>query len=169
MMNTQKKQLVILGAGGFGSTVLDLAEQLDYQVTQLDDAIPGKELETFQTFDFTNTFFIPAFGDNEFRMKWCNRIEEAGGKLATLIHPLAYVSKKSVIEAGTVILANANVNTNVIVKRGCIINFGAIVDHSCVLEEGCHIGLGAIVKGDNKLRSLTKVEAGRVIENGTFI
>ena len=32
------KQLVILGSGGYGRTVYDIAEQLGYSITVLDDA-----------------------------------------------------------------------------------------------------------------------------------
>ena len=31
------KRLVILGAGGYGSVVADVARQLDYEIIQLDD------------------------------------------------------------------------------------------------------------------------------------
>lgn len=31
------KRLVILGAGGYGSVVADVARQIDYEIIQLDD------------------------------------------------------------------------------------------------------------------------------------
>jgi UDP-3-O-[3-hydroxymyristoyl] glucosamine N-acyltransferase len=100
-------------------------------------------------------------------MEWVNRIEESGGQLATLIHPTAYVSPKSSIACGTVILPHSIINTDVAVGRGCIINLGAIVDHGCILEEGVHICLGAIVKGENRIERLSKIEAGEVLERGS--
>lgn len=133
------KRLVILGAGGYGHTVADVAHQLGYSTIVLDDSLSAHPLSTFSSYVDENTSFIPAFGNNAFRMEWINRIEESGGQLATLIHPTAYVSPTATINPGTVILPHAIVNTDVEVGKGCIINLGAIVDHGCILEEGVHL------------------------------
>ena len=158
------KKIVILGAGGYGRTVADVAQQLDYSTIVLDDADPAHPLSSFQSYINPTTSFIPAFGNNAFRMEWINRIEESGGQLATLIHPTAYVSPTATINPGTVILPHAIINTDVVAGKGCIINLGAIVDHGCILEEGVHICLGAIVKGENRIERLSKIEAGEVVE-----
>ena len=161
------KRLIILGSGGYGHTVADVAHQLGYSTIVLDDADSAHPLSTFSSFINESTSFIPAFGNNAFRMEWINRIEESSGKVATLIHPTAYVSPTATISPGTVILPHAIVNTDVVVGRGCIINLGAIVDHGCILEEGVHICLGAIVKGENRIEKCSKIEAGKVVERGT--
>lgn len=162
------KQLVILGSGGYGHTVADVAEQLGYNILFLDDSLPGHELSAFSSYINAHTEFIPAFGNNQFRIQWCNRITQSGGKLATLIHQTAYVSPTAIINSGTVILPHAIINTDVVINRGCIINLGAIVDHGCILEEGVHICLGAIVKGENRIEKCSKIEAGEVVERGQY-
>lgn len=161
------KKLIILGSGGYGHTVADVAEQLGYKILLLDDSLPDHPLSLFVDFIGEGVEFIPAFGNNAFRMEWINRIEESGGKLAILIHPTAYVSPKASVAPGTVILPHAIVNTDVVVGKGCIINLGAIVDHGCILEEGVHICLGAIVKGENRVEKCSKIEAGEVVERGS--
>lgn len=161
------KGLVILGAGGYGRTVKDAAEQLGYSTITLDDADPAHPLSTFSSYIDEHTSFIPAFGNNAFRMEWINRLEESGGQLATLIHPAAYVSPTATINPGCVILPRAIINTDVVINRGDIVNLGAIVDHGCILEEGVHICLGAIVKGENRIERLSKIEAGDVVERGS--
>lgn len=161
------KRLVILGAGGYGRTVADVANQLGYSTIVLDDADSTHPLSSFQSYINPSTYFIPAFGNNAFRMEWINRIEESGGQLATLIHPTAYVSPTATISPGCVILPHAIVNTDVVIDRGCIINLGAIVDHGCILEEGVHIAPGAIVKGENRIEKCSKIEAGEVVEGGS--
>lgn len=162
------RRLVILGSGGYGHTVADVAEQLGYNILFLDDSLPGHELSTFSSYINDHTEFIPAFGNNEFRLSWCDRITQAGGQLVTLIHPTAYVSPTASIAPGTVILPHAIINTDVVVGKGCIINLGAIVDHGCILEEGVHICLGAIVKGENRIERLSKIEAGEMVERGQY-
>lgn len=161
------KRLVILGSGGYGHTVADVAHQLGYAIIVLDDADPANPLSTFSSYISDDTSFIPAFGNNAFRMEWINRIEEGGGQLATLIHPTAYVSPTATISHGTVILPHAIVNTDVVIDRGFIINLGAIVDHGCILEEGVHLAPGAIVKGENRIEKCSKIEAGEVVERGS--
>lgn len=162
------KRLVILGAGGYGRTVADVAEQLGYSYTVLDDSIPTQPFSSFIDFVGEDVEFIPAFGNNEFRLYWCEKITTAGEKLATLIHTTAYVSPGASVTSGTVILPHAVVNTGVIINRGCIINLGAIIDHGCITEEGVHICLGAIVKGENHLPRCIKIEAGEVVERGQY-
>lgn len=162
------QQLIILGAGGYGRTVQDIAEQLGYTTIVLDDADSAHPLSAFSSYIDENTSYIPAFGNNTFRMECVERIEESGGELATLIHPTAYISLTATINPGTVILPHAIINTDVVVEKGCIINLGAILDHGCIIDEGCHICLGAIVKGENHLPRCIKIEAGEVVERGQY-
>ena len=157
-------RLIILGSGGYGHTVKDVAMQIGYDCLFLDDSIPECSLSTFVAYIDFQTEFIPAFGNNSFRMQWIEKLLMSGAKIATLIHPTAYISPKAIIEEGTVILPKALVNTDVTIHRGCVINLGAIIDHGCIIEEGCHICLGAIVKGENRIKRLTKIEAGEVIQ-----
>ena len=164
-----RKRLAILGAGGYANTVRDVAEQLGYEiVAMLDDKLPHQPLASFIDYIAPDTYFIPAFGNNAFRLQWCEQITKAGGSLATIIHPSAYVSPKAKIEAGVVILPHAVVNTGTIVNEGCIINIGAIIDHDCILEPGVHIAPGAIVKGENRVPSCEKIESGVVVERATM-
>ena len=163
--------LIILGAGGYGRTVADVAAQtgqfdeisfLDDNSTVLD--VIGKCAE-FERFRDGQTAFYPAFGNNEGRLKWLYRLWEAGCVIPTIAHPTAYVSPTAQVEPGVVILPHAIVNTNCVVKSGCIVNCGAIVDHGCVLEEGVHICVGAIVKAENRIPRCMKIEAGEVVQN----
>lgn len=156
-------RLIILGSGGYGHTVEDVAVQLGYDCIFLDDSITDYPLSSYINFIDADTEFISAFGNNEFRLSWINKIEQNGGKLATLIHPKAYISPKAIIHAGVVILPGAIINTDVTIHRGCIINIGSIVDHGTILEEGVHLAPGAIVKGENRIPKCTKVDSGEVI------
>lgn len=160
MLNT----IIILGKGGYGNTVADIALQLGYEIVQLDDADKAHPLDSFARYIGDGVSFIPAFGNNAFRLEWIDRLKTAGAEIATLVHPTAYVSPKASVAEGVVILPHAIVNTDVAIERGCIINLGAMVDHGCVVEEGVHICLGAIVKAENRVAALSKIEAGEVIE-----
>lgn len=163
----EMKRLVILGSGGYGRTVYDVAEQLGYSITVLDDCDREHPLDSFSLYIDPDTQFIPAFGNNEFRLRWLERIEKAGGKPATLIHPSAYVSPKAHVSEGCVVLPGAIINTGTRIGKGCIINLGATVDHDVIIEDGVHLCIRCIVKGENRISRCEKMEAGEIIQRAT--
>lgn len=181
-------RLVIIGAGGHGQSVREAAATLqkyfnaegNENIIFLDDRyrevtskeqkygtavykIAGMCNEYLKYID-QDTEFYPAFGDNKRRLEWEEKIVQARGKLATIIHPTAYIAKSVVIKSGTVVFPNAIINTGCTIGSACIINAGAIVDHGCILEDGCHINSGAIVMAENYVSKYTKVDSGEVIE-----
>ena len=169
------KKLLILGAGGYGKTVADVARQLGCydKIAFLDDEkrgmpnVLGACGEVFSFADGTTEVY-PAFGNNETRMGWIGTLLEKGVPVPTLVHPRAYVSPMAKLGTGTVVLPMAGVNTGVTVKEGCIINIGALIDHDCVIEAGCHLAPGAIVKAWNRIKAGSKIESDIVIQNGEY-
>lgn len=168
------KKLLILGAGGYGKTVADLAGQLACykKIAFLDDGKTGPGIlggcGEYRQFCGENTEVYPAFGSNEVRMAWLERLMEEEISLATLVHPKAYVSPCAQLGAGTVVLPMAVVNTGVTVGNGCIINIGALIDHDSVIEDGCHLAPGAIVKAENRIPAGSKIDSGTIIENRQY-
>ena len=162
-------RLIILGAGGHGKVVADLAKQTGKykEVFFLDDNSLGAEVigkcSQYLEFQSADTEMYPAFGNNTARVQWENKLLEAGISLAKIIHPLAYVSPLTEVASGCVVMPYAVVNTGTKIKKACIINIGSMVDHDCILEEGCHLAPGAIVKGENHLPEGTKVDSGEVV------
>ena len=168
------KKLLILGAGGYGKTVADLARQLGTydRIAFLDDGKSGTDIlgrcEEYRRFSDENTEIYPAFGNNESRMRWMERLQEEDIPIPTLVHPRAYVSPLARLGAGTMILPMAVVNTGVTVGSGCIINIGALIDHDSVIGDFTHLAPGAIVKAENRIPSGIKIDSGEVIENRAY-
>ena len=161
------RKLIILGSGGYGRTVYDVAEQLGYSITVLDDSDNEHPLDSFSLYIKNDVEFIPAFGNNEFRLSWLERIEKAGGKPATLVHPSAYISPRAHVSEGCVVLPGAIINARTRIGKGCIINLGATVDHDVLVEDGVHLCIRCIIKGENRISRCEKIEAGEIIERAT--
>ena len=165
-------RLIILGAGGYGKTIEDVAGQLDkYEgIKFLDDKAENTSGKTADFKDFINDYteFYPAFGDNELRYNWILKLDEAGAKIATIVHPRAYISPKAVIGKGSAVLPNASINYGAVITYGCIVNIGAIVDHNVLLGNGDHVCPGAVVKGENLIPAFMKIESGTVINRAQY-
>lgn len=160
-------RLIILGSGGHGQTVADVARQTrEYnEILFLDDNAEGVsgKCRDYLLYKREDTVMYPAFGNNNLRIEWENKFCADGITLAKIIHPLAYVSSTAQIEKGCVVFPFAIINTDVYVQKGSIVDCGAIVDHGCIIEEGVHVCPGAIIKAENKIPKLTKIESGEVI------
>ncbi|MEC1747896.1 PglD-related sugar-binding protein [Schinkia azotoformans] len=161
--------LLILGAGGHGRVVKETAEAMRCfnKIDFLDDkseVVVGK-CKDYKHFASSYTHVFVAFGDNEQRMSWMEKLICEGYRFPLLIHPTAYLSPSANIENGSIVCVNAVVNTNVKIKKGCIISIGALIDHDSSVGEYSHINSGAIVKAGCNVSKLTKVDAGLVHPN----
>ena len=168
------KKIVILGFGGFGRTIEDviISAKLFDEIVFLDDNVIDEKVlgkcTDFKKFISEETWFYPAFGNNNLRIEWMNMMRSNGAKIATIIHPSAYIGRNTEIGEGCVILQNAVINTTAVIKSGCIVNFGAVVDHDVIIEKGVHLCINSAVKSNNRIPPFAKIEAGQAIFNNTF-
>lgn len=158
--------LRIIGAGGHGRVLADIAEAMGYkEIAFLDAAYP--EMARSGAWDVIGT---PAdleggavalgIGDNQTRM---GLLETVPADLVTLVHPSATVSPHAEIGAGSVICAGAVVAPFAKLGRGCIINTGASVDHDCVISDGVHVSPGARLGGGVFVGARSWIGIGAVV------
>ncbi len=153
-------QLLILGAGGHGRVMAEVAEAcghwrriafLDDRHAELDGAlrwpVPGC-VEDAGLFAADYADAIVAVGDCEKRLKWLAMLVDKGFRIPTLIHPTAWVSPSAALADGCVVMANAAVQADAVLGRGCIVNTGASIDHDCSLADVVHVCPGASIGGD---------------------
>lgn len=148
------KRVIIIGAGGQGKVIADLAKaQNDDVLGFLDDQIkPGTLVCGISVLgpvsDYTRyekDWFFLAVGDNRLRESLTQKLRDV--RWYTAIHPSAFVSEDSVIGAGSVVLPQAVVHTDAVVGRHCIINSGAVVEHDCRIGDYVHLSVGARLGG----------------------
>lgn len=167
------KRLLVLGAGGHGKVVREVAlslsdidgkpvyDAVDFLDDNSSDAI-GK-IDDLGKYRYQYSDAFCGIGNNRIRKQLLDQAEKLGYSIPVLIHPTAYISPSAVIEAGTVVEPKAIVNANTVIHRGCIISVGAIVDHDVVVNEFIHVNAGTIVKAGARVESGRKLEAGEVV------
>lgn len=167
------KRLLVLGAGGHGKVVREVAlslldidgkpvyDAVDFLDDNSEDAI-GRiaDLKKFHN-KYSDVFC--GIGNNKVRKQLLDQAKELGYSIPVLIHPTAYISPSAVVDVGTVVEQKAIVNANTVVHRGCIISVGAIVDHDVIVNEFVHVNAGAIVKAGASVESGRKLAAGEVV------
>jgi sugar O-acyltransferase (sialic acid O-acetyltransferase NeuD family) len=165
-----KPKILLIGGGGHCKSVIDVIElENKYNIVGIVDK---KELIGTKVLDYTiigcdddleqlflqYKYAIITIGHiktNQLRVKLFNTLQNIGYTLPTIISPLAYVSKYSKIEYGTVIMHNALVNANATIGKNCIINTKALIEHDVVIEDNCHISTGAIINGGTIVKENT--------------
>ena len=173
-----KKPLILVGGGGHCKSVIDVAESagytilgildkpeevgkkvLNYKIIGIDDDIP----QYVDKAEFVIT--VGQIKSSAIRKKIAERIEAAGGKLATIIASDATVSKYATIGEGTVILHKCVVNADARIGKNCIINTMANIEHEVEIGDFCHISTGVMVNGMTKVGDDTFIGSGSVLYN----
>ena len=172
----KKNFLIIIGAGGHGRVVSDIAKLNGYEkIAFLDDNansncicnVIGK-IDDYVEYINDADFFV-AIGNSKVRSELFYRIKEGKGNIVSLIHPAATISDSVSIGQGVVVMAGAVVNNSAVIKDGVIINTCSSVDHDCVLGEFVHVAVGANVAGTVKIGGHSWIGAGATIINNINI
>lgn len=158
------KSLLIIGAGQYGQLVKELAEDCGYEkIAFLDDNSPlaiGKVTEA-ECFREEYAEVVVAIGNPSVREKLVSELEPVF-RLATLIHPTAFVSRSAVTDSGCIIEPGAVVQTGARLGKACIINAGAVVNHNSTVECFSQVDCNAIVAARALVPKGTKVMSGTV-------
>jgi len=162
------KKIVIVGAGGHGKVVADIAKLNGYSdISFLDDdesktewygyPVVGKtdDLEKYDCDQFV------AMGDAKKRRELLSRIS----RKVTLIHPNATVADSAVIGEGSVIMAGVVINPDAIIGTGCIINTCSSIDHDSVVGDYVHIAVGTHLGGTVHVGENSWVGTGAILIN----
>ncbi|CEZ22189.1 pilin glycosylation protein PglB [Neisseria meningitidis] len=155
-------KLAVIGAGGHGKVVAELAAALGTygEIVFLDDRAQGS-INGFPVIGTTlllenslspEQFDIAvAVGNNRIRRQIAEKAAALGFALPVLIHPDAYVSPSATVGQGSVVMAKAAVQAGSVLKDGVIVNTAATVDHDCLLDAFVHISPGAHLSGNTHI------------------
>ena len=180
--NTMNGNLLILGAGMFGTVVKELAREtgLFDKIDFLDDSFGTQpdaaayheesigKLADCKGFLSEYPFAIVSIGNTKFRAELTTKLKEAGFRIPSIVSGRAYVSPSAALGAGTVVCPMAVVNPNAAVGEGSFVLAGSVVDHNAVVSEYCNIQCGAVVAPGAYLPAYTMVQPNDVIRKTDF-
>ena len=172
------KKLVIVGAGGHGRVVADIAIALNKynEIVFLDDN-GGNTAGPYEIYGKVNDFhklvgesdFLVAIGSNNVRKKVTDLLVEGGANMTSLVHPSAVLGSGVKIGKGVAVMAGAVINNGAVIGDGVIINTCASVDHDCVIGDFTHVSVGAHVAGTVSVGKNCFICAGATVINNINI
>ena len=189
------KPVLIFGAGDFSLVVRALALACGREVVGFIDEIvesPGifNGLETAKNaFPPEECEIVLAVGYSNLPGRWQarERILAAGYKLATLIHPTAYVYDPDKVMDGCIVMAGAVVDVNaslgeaVVVWPGVVINHDSFIGDNTFLSPNCtvcgfvqvgrhsFVGAGAVIVDHVVVPEAQFIKAGSVFSKGRSV
>lgn len=174
-----KKKLLIIGAGGHGKVIADIALKMNKweYIAFLDDSEHAKTsmgIEIIGGFTDVSKFIkdydvFVGIGNNTIREKIQEQIEFLGASIPVLIHPHAVIGEQVFLGPGTVVMAGAIINCCTKIGKGCIINTASTIDHDNVIEDYVHISPGAHLAGTVRVGSGTWLAIGSIVINNINI
>lgn len=179
------QNVIIFGASGHGSVVLDCIEQEGkYNVIGFVDSfkIRGSKINGYQVLgsEFDLPFImsrfniaggIVAIGDNWTRKLIVERIIKIipNFKFINVVHPNAVLGKDVLLGCGNVFMPGAIVNANAIIHHFCIINTNASLGHDSIMGSYSSLAPAVCCGGGFKLGQFSAVSLGVNIINGIEI
>ena len=149
------EKLLVIGAGGFGRVVSELAIQ-KYDCAFVDDGVEvgteicgvkviGRVSDLPKLFD-TYKLLIVTIGNNAVRERIYDAAEQIGYAFPNLIHSSAYVSPYAKMGWGCVLLNNSVVQNGSTVGNGVLLNPGVEVHHDCSVDDFALIYTNSVVR-----------------------
>ena len=191
--NLSRRELVIIGAGGFGAIVASVVRDINasaianahlatWDIVGYADAsaakrgtqhegyhVHGSIEETGHVFKGRELWFFSAIGENWARGKVAEAAEKLGWKAATLIHPTASLSPRVEVGPGTYIGPLAVVSVNTKIGIHAIVDMHVSIGHDAVLKDFCAVYPGARISGCCHIGEYALVGSNATLLPGTVV
>jgi sugar O-acyltransferase (sialic acid O-acetyltransferase NeuD family) len=167
-----RRELVMLGAGGHAAVVAESAERSGFCVSGWAAAEPaehglylgdpdGAGEAAVRDAVARGALLHAAVGSPELRSRWFARF--GASAFAVVVDPAATVSETARIAEGAYIGAGAVVNARASIGCGAIVNTRAVVEHDCTVGAFAHIAPGAVLCGQVRVGDAAFIGAGAVV------
>lgn len=170
------KPVIILGAGGHATVLLDILQLLGREIQGICDpklesgsAVKGipivseMELERNAPNDIELVNTIGSVRSLELRIKIFEKYKHLGYTFASVIHPTAILAKEISLGEGVQIMAGAIIQPKASIGDNTIVNTRAVVEHDCDIGSSVHVAPGVILCGGVRVGEGTHIGVGAVI------
>lgn len=180
------KDLLIIGAGGFGREVAWLVDRINAKNPEwkllgfIDDnpEMTGKELNGYKVLGTTedmkaypDAYAVCAVGNSRVRKIIVNKVKAAQPerKFAVLIDPSVQMSDYVEIGDGTIICAQTVITVNIKIGENVIMNLNCTVGHDAVIGDFVTMYPDANVSGITTVGECTELGTGMQVIQGVSI
>jgi len=159
------KRILIMGAGGHGRAVADVAVECGWTVAGFTDPLPGPSVlgrdEDITALAEAGTIDAAVVGVGNTalwrRLELFQLLKASGVTVATLVHPRAVLSRSCRVGEGVVVFPLSVLGPSVEVGDNAVLYSGVIAEHDCRIGAHAYLAPGVVLCG------------GVVLETGSFI
>jgi len=160
------KNLIIIGAGGFGREVYGLAKRCDgYNADFVIKGFLDDKTDALSGFNYPvgiissiadyrperDDVFVCALGSVQQKMKCFNIILDKGGVFINLIHPSSIIMDNVKLGTGLIIMPNVFMTNDITIGNCVTIQAFSVIGHDCQVGDGSHLSSYSFLGGCCKL------------------
>ncbi|SDT85663.1 NeuD/PglB/VioB family sugar acetyltransferase [Desulfobacula phenolica] len=177
-----EKEIILVGGGGHCRSCIDVIETgRTFSIAGIVEQ-PGKDksgpILGYPVIGFDNDLEIlkkqydyalitvGQVGSSNVRQRLFNLLKQTGFILPVVVSPLAYVSKRSQIGEGSIVMHHAIVNAGAGVGKNCILNTRCLIEHDAKIGNHTHISTAAVLNGEAKVGSGSFVGSNSTVVQG---
>lgn len=174
------KNLIIIGAGGFGREVAWLVERINKQEATWnilgflddDENIQNTRINGYHVIgtiqrvtDYKDAYYVCAIGSSRVREKVVRKAKEMNPdiKFGTVIDPSVVMSDFVTIGEGTIICAHTIITVNISIGNHVIINLDCTIGHDAVIKDFVTMYPSANISGISTIGYCTELGTGMQI------
>jgi sugar O-acyltransferase (sialic acid O-acetyltransferase NeuD family) len=172
------KNLIIIGARGFGREIYNLATQVKEYNSEwiikgfLDDkasALDGFSnyppiLSSVESYNVQeDDIFICALGDTSYKKKYVSLMLAKGGRFINLIHPTVIVNTNTTIGIGVIIGPFTYVSNDVTIGNFVTIQQYSAIGHDVVIEDYCQVNALTFFGGFSTIKIGATINPGALV------
>jgi sugar O-acyltransferase (sialic acid O-acetyltransferase NeuD family) len=180
------KDLIIIGASGFGREVAWLVERINKTEPTWnligfmddDESIKGKEINGYKVLGKTtdvaaypDTYFVCAVGASRTRENIIYKVKEVNPaiKFGTVIDPSVEKSELLTVGEGTIICAHTIITVNISIGNHVIVNLDCTIGHDAILNDFVTLYPSVNVSGNTSIGHAVELGTGMQIIQGKTI
>ena len=172
-------ELLLIGGGGHCLSCIDVIENInDFKIVGIVDnklfgkkklrygyPILGNDSDLIKlSRKYKNAFVaVGQIKTPSIRINIYESLKKLGFEICTIISQNSYVSSRSEISEGTIVMHGCIINAGVKILNNCIINNHCLIDHGSLIESHCHISTGVKVNGNCLIGQGSFIGSGAII------